>query len=97
MSWDIYGNQLRRGHCEVHPSVPESYPCAYCYEEEETNRRQNEQRMPEPSIEDMCDPHEYYGIQEVDGGGEILRCYCGQNTTADKEKIEAFKTETGGE
>lgn len=33
MSWDIYGNPLRRGHCEVHPTVAEPYPCFACHEE----------------------------------------------------------------
>ena len=33
MSWDIYGNQLRRGHCEVHPNVHEEYPCSACMAE----------------------------------------------------------------
>lgn len=34
MAYDIYGNTLRRGHCEVHPHVHEEYPCSLCYEEE---------------------------------------------------------------
>lgn len=33
MSWDIYGNSLRNGHCEVHPHVHESYPCSVCMSE----------------------------------------------------------------
>lgn len=33
MSWDIYGNPLRRGHCEVHPHVHEEYPCSVCMAE----------------------------------------------------------------
>lgn len=33
MSWDIYGNPLRRGHCEVHPHVHEEYPCSVCMSE----------------------------------------------------------------
>lgn len=33
MSWDIYGNHLRRGHCEVHPHVHEEYPCSICMAE----------------------------------------------------------------
>lgn len=32
MSYDIYGNPLRRGHCEVHPHVHETYPCSVCIE-----------------------------------------------------------------
>lgn len=30
MSWDIHGNPLRRGHCEVHPNVHEEFPCSTC-------------------------------------------------------------------
>ncbi len=33
MSWDIYGNPLQRGHCEVHPHVHEEYPCSLCMSE----------------------------------------------------------------
>ena len=32
MGYDIYGNHLRRGYCEVHPDVAEEYPCSFCYE-----------------------------------------------------------------
>ena len=34
MSWDVHGQPLAAGHCEVHPSEPEPYPCAYCREAE---------------------------------------------------------------
>lgn len=30
MVYDIYGNRLRKGYCEVHPNVPEIYPCFRC-------------------------------------------------------------------
>lgn len=33
MAWDIYGNPLERGHCEVHPHVHEEYPCSVCMSE----------------------------------------------------------------
>lgn len=33
MSYDIFGNQLQKGHCEVHPHVHEEYPCSLCYSE----------------------------------------------------------------
>lgn len=32
MAYDIYGNVLRRGYCEVHPDIPEEWPCAVCME-----------------------------------------------------------------
>ena len=36
MSFDIYGNHLRPGYCEVHPDVHESFPCHYCRNEDES-------------------------------------------------------------
>lgn len=30
MSWDIHGNPLKNGYCEVHPWVAEYYPCSLC-------------------------------------------------------------------
>ena len=42
MSYDIYGNNLRRGHCEVHPHVHEEYPCSLCFMENERHRQQKE-------------------------------------------------------
>jgi len=41
MAYDIYGNNLARGHCEVHPWVGESYPCSLCYAEN-ANRNQKQ-------------------------------------------------------
>lgn len=47
MSYDIYGNNLRPGHCEVHPHIHEGYPCSQCVmEREQEQHRQdvNEQQ-----------------------------------------------------
>jgi hypothetical protein len=33
MAFDIYGNNLQRGHCEIHPYVHEEYPCSICLSE----------------------------------------------------------------
>lgn len=41
--WDVYGNPLALGHCEVHPSIPEPYPCGECPADDE--RREVEARM----------------------------------------------------
>jgi hypothetical protein len=38
MAYDIYGNNLRRGHCEVHPDVHEEYPCSLCYMEQSKHK-----------------------------------------------------------
>ncbi len=45
MSYDIYGNNLRPGYCEVHPDNPEPYPCSICQievEQAEMLRREEE-------------------------------------------------------
>ena len=53
MSWDIYGNPLRRGHCEVHPDVHEEYPCFVCLEKsiEKRNREYSFEQEREAWIE----------------------------------------------
>ena len=30
MAFDIFGERLERGHCEVHPWVHQAYPCSVC-------------------------------------------------------------------
>jgi len=39
MAYDIYGNYLKLGHCEVHPNIKEPYPCSQCELEREEDRR----------------------------------------------------------
>lgn len=55
MSWDIYGNPLARGHCEVHPHVHEEYPCSVCMAE----KRQREQASQQSEAE-------YYMQMEIE-------------------------------
>ena len=40
MGYDIYGNNLRNGHCEVHPHVHEEYPCSVCIGEKRAQEPQ---------------------------------------------------------
>ena len=45
MPYDIYGNNLRNGFCEVHPYVEQEYPCQICCQEiEREEQRQRENR-----------------------------------------------------
>jgi len=62
MSYDIYGNNLKRGHCEVHPQVGEEYPCSLCYAED-NNRSRNKQRNSQEQ-EYYSQEQEYYRQQE---------------------------------
>ena len=46
MAFDIYGNNLRHGFCEVHPHVGEEYPCTICCmerEKQQQNKREREE------------------------------------------------------
>lgn len=39
MPYDIYGEPLESGHCEVHPWVHMPYPCPVCLREHEEYER----------------------------------------------------------
>ena len=59
MSYDIYGQSLRRGHCEVHPEMHQEYPCDICIGneresyEDTVSRDHYEQEMYEQYCRDM--------------------------------------------
>lgn len=46
MAYNIYGNDLRRGYCEVHPHVQQEYPCDICCVEIEKSNNQNRNQYP---------------------------------------------------
>lgn len=62
MSFDIYGEHLRSGHCEVHPYVHEEYPCSVCISESQEKRRY------EIEYERYCreEAEEYYRQMAID-------------------------------
>ena len=39
MTWDIYGQRLEPGHCEVHPHVHQEYPCELCLRQQDEAER----------------------------------------------------------
>lgn len=61
--WDIYGNPLRRGHCEVHPHVREEYPCIIC-RMQSMKREENKQRE-----------REYYAAMQEEHNREMQLAY----------------------
>jgi|GEM_PF-5443476 len=64
MSYDIYGNDLKEGYCEVHPHIPEYYPCHICCQEiDRENKRHQQQQHPE-----QPEPK----IYEIDFEGYVL-------------------------
>lgn len=42
MAFDIYGNRLYPGNCEVHPWITEEYPCYVCREKDHQIKKQKE-------------------------------------------------------
>lgn len=41
MAFDIYGQPLHRGYCEVHPNIHEEYPCSMCIAESDVKHQRN--------------------------------------------------------
>ena len=57
MTYDIYGQNLASGYCEVHPWVRESYPCSLCYAES------NDRKQRQPDYDTRAEA-EYYAEME---------------------------------
>lgn len=63
MAFDIYGDPLRKGFCEVHPQVNEEYPCSLCYSEEAqknmkmSGEKPRKQKTLKQRYEDICDEY----------------------------------------
>jgi len=79
MGWDIYGSPLRRGHCEVHPDVRESYPCARCLDETAHWSEQRDERDEAEYLQSMCKPHDFHP-ETVRPDADRGSCYCGKVT-----------------
>ena len=66
MAWDIYGDVLETGCCEVHPWINEEYPCHRCMQEKQNYEASRE-------YDEYCDAQAQYLIGEMlecmDGGG----------------------------
>lgn len=67
MSYYIQGNVLKEGYCEVHPHVPEYYPCYICCQEidRENQRQQHKDEQLQP---EQPEPK----IYEIDFEGHVL-------------------------
>lgn len=70
MAFDIYGNHLRSGHCEVHPSVHEEYPCSMCIGEK--------QRHDQQSAFEQVQAHDYHQQQEIARLSELVDWWRGR-------------------
>lgn len=54
MSFDIYGNPLKKGHCEVHPYVAQEYPCDMCITDGDKIKKSHETSNKIQSLEERC-------------------------------------------
>lgn len=93
MAYDIYGNNLASGHCEVHPWVGESYPCSLCYAEN-ANRNQKQ-----PDYDTRAEA-EYYAEMERAHYEELARknnllyrmlCYVALAVSKLNERVQKYK------
>ena len=58
MAFDIYGERLEKGFCEVHPWVKEYYPCSLCMAEEDGRKVKKQLQQ---SLQSMKpEPHKAY-------------------------------------
>lgn len=68
MSYDIFGNPLKEGYCEVHPQIPQYYPCYICCQEiERENQKQQQHQDDQPQPEQPESK-----IYEIDFEGHVL-------------------------
>lgn len=67
MSYDIHGNVLKEGYCEVHPNVPEYYPCYICYQEIDIENQRQQHKY-----EQLQPEHPEPKIYEIDFEGHVL-------------------------
>lgn len=67
MEFDIYGGNLRSGHCEVHPHVHEEFPCSICCSESSKKKSDSQK------YQEYCEAQakDYYIIffENIDGAG----------------------------
>lgn len=72
MSYDIYGERLRPGHCEVHPHVHEEYPCSLCLSDSNKDLRAQEEEyyrgIEEQYYQQMLEDH-LASIENTEGMG----------------------------
>ena len=94
MGYDIYGQNLVSGHCEVHPHVAQTYPCSLCYAETD-NRQQQQQEDPRDAQQ-----REYYAEMERAHYDEIAKknnwlyrvlCYVAPKANWINERMQEYK------
>jgi len=87
VAYDIYGNSLRRGHCEVHPDIAEEYPCSQCMAERYGyNHNQPQPQQPDPSI------FEYCGVKLTDITNSFALLVDACHSADDNKQKEAVKS-----
>lgn len=93
MTYDIYGQNLASGYCEVHPWVRESYPCSLCYAES------NDRKQRQPDYDTRAEA-EYYAEMERAYYEELARknnllyrmlCYVALTVSKLNERVQKYK------
>ena len=84
MSYDIYGQPLQSGHCEVHPHVHEEYPCSVCVQE-------NNARINQATLEQQYEEH-YHRLLELENERSRLCARVNQLENTLNQAIELLVT-----
>ena len=93
MAYDIYGNNLASGHCEVHPWVGESYPCSLCYAESmlKHDPRQKEYKSAAAQHQAEMERAHYDEIAKKNNWLYRVLCYVAPKLNIVNERLQKYK------
>jgi len=90
MAYDIHGEVLEGGHCEVHPWVHEEYPCSLCSSERETHQREEKQQRAQ--VQDAEQIHQLRErVAELEKAIEKAPCGVDASEPGDCEMCNCWK------
>ena len=93
MAYDIYGQKLASGHCEVHPRVGETYPCSLCYAESipKHDPRQKEYERAEAEYYAEMERAHYEELARKNNLLYCMLCYVALSVSKLNERVQKYK------
>ena len=93
MAYDIYGQKLASGHCEVHPWVGESYPCSLCYAESKPKYDPIQKYIERAEAEHYAEMERAHYEEMVRQNNLLYRmlCYVALTVSRLNERLQKYK------
>lgn len=93
MRYDIYGQNLASGHCEVHPWVGETYPCSLCYAESMLKHDPRQKEYKSVEAEHQAEMERAHFEELVRQNNLLYRmlCYVAQKVSWVNERMQEYK------